>query len=223
MPFARVAAVGLVIATVVAAPAVQAQKDKDKGEGEGLLVGPSVGLNFAGFNASGISGVTFSGHAGLAIGGEVEHGLGSQLFLRVGLVYSMRGSAFDATGSGGGTGTIKLNLIEVPAMVGYRFATGTRVVPYVMGGAQLGFKSGCTVEGGGTSADCNTSLGGTVPSTDVGLTFGGGVGLPAGSGTLKVDARYLVGLTNLVSAAGSGSLKDKGVTLAVAYMFPLGR
>jgi opacity protein-like surface antigen len=219
MRMARTAALGLAFAVAVA-PAGYAQKAK----AGGMLIGPWAGLNFATFSATNLTGITFSSRTALTVGGELERTLSPDLFLRVGAFYSMRGSSADV---GGTSGTVKLNYIEIPVMLGYRFAMqGSRVSPYVMAGGQFGIKAGCTVESAGTSLDCNNpnALGADVTSTDIGITFGGGVGFPAGSGTIKVDARYLISFTNLISAATTSStLKNVGFTIAAGYMFPIGR
>lgn len=213
MKFGRFAAVGLVLA-LAAAPA-QAQKGKS---GSAMEIGPWIGLNFASFSTSNLAGTTFSSRTGLTIGGALERTFSPVLFLRVGAFYSMRGA--DAPG-----GSVKLNYIEIPAMLGYRFAIqGSKVAPYVMAGGQFGIKASCKVEGGGVSEDCDTGLGTSVTGTDIGVTFGGGVGFPAGSGTIKVDARYLVSFTNLISSATTSStIKNQGFTIAAGYMIPFGR
>jgi len=221
MRIARVAALGLVVAVAVA-PAAGAQKVK--GGGSEMYVGPWAGLNFASFSVTNLPGATFGSYTGFAIGGELQRTLSPNIFLRVGAFYSMRGSELTDQ-SGGGSVTIKLSYIEIPAVVGYSFAMqGSSVQPYVMAGGQFAFKASCSVEGGGVSVDCDTALGGSVSGTDLGLTFGAGVAFPAGSGRVMVDARYLIGLTNLVSAITTDqTIKNQGFTITAGYMIPVGR
>jgi hypothetical protein len=214
MKFRLLAAVGLVL--VLAAAPAQAQKGKSGGGT--MLIGPWIGLNFASFSTSNLAGTSFSSRTGLAIGGQWERSFNPNLFLRIGAFYSMRGSS--VTG-----GTIKLNYIEFPAVLGYRFAIqGSKVAPYVMAGGQFGIKASCTAEGGGVSEDCDTGLGTKVTGTDIGVTLGGGVGFPMGSGTIKADVRYLISFTNLISSATTTStIKNEGFTIAAGYMIPFGR
>jgi hypothetical protein len=213
MRFRLFAAVGLVL--VLAAAPAQAQKGKSSGT---MLIGPWIGLNFASFSTSNLAGTSFSSRTGLAIGGQWERSFNPNLFLRIGAFYSMRGAS--ATG-----GTIKLNYIEFPAVLGYRFAIqGSQVAPYVMAGGQFGIKASCTAEGGGVSEDCDTGLTTKVTSTDIGVTLGGGAGFPVGTATIKVDVRYLISFTNLISSASTTStIKNEGFTIAAGYMIPIGR
>jgi outer membrane protein with beta-barrel domain len=222
MSLGRSVAIGVLTAALVFAPAAQAQKGK-LGETAPWQIGPFVGVNFASLSLTNFSGVTSSSHTGFAIGGEVERTLNPSLFLRVGAFYSMRGSDLSGNGS---TATVKLNYIEIPAVLGYRFAiSGSQISPYVMAGGQFGIETGCTVDSNGSSVACSdpTALGGNVSGTDIGLTFGGGVGFKAGSGDIKVDIRYLVGFTNLISSVSTSStMKNTGFTIAAGYMVPIG-
>jgi opacity protein-like surface antigen len=212
MRIVHAAALGLVVASLAATPSVaRAQKG-------GMLIGPWVGLNFATFGGS--SATNTSTRTGIALGGQLQATLAPSIFLRVGALYSMRGAS-----SSNPSGTAKVNYIEFPVVVGYQFAMqGSQVKPYVMAGGQFGFKASCNVESGGTTSDCNTALGTTVASTDFGFTFGAGVGFPAGTGHIMIDARYYIGMTNLISNAGGGAeLKNKGFTVGAGYMIPFGR
>jgi hypothetical protein len=220
MRLAQAAAFGLVVASLAAAPAAQAQRGRG-----GMLIGPWLGLNFASFSLSNVP-ASATSRTGLRIGGELQRTLSPELFLRLGAFYSMRGS--DGT-SQGSSFTIKLNYIEVPVLLGYRFAIqGSQIEPYVMAGGQFALKTGCTYEAPGQTLDCDTAIsqqnfGTGVSSFDVGLNFGGGVAIPAGRGRIMVDLRYLVGLVNALKAPqGNASIKNVGFTLGAGYMIPFG-
>jgi len=217
MSFARVAAVGLVLGSLVAAPAAQAQKDKDKAEG--LLLGAWVGVNFATFGGASATNVTT--RTGVAFGGQAQFPLVQSVFLRLGLIYSMRGAGSNGTPGG----TTALNYLEIPAEVGYQFPLkGSSIQPYVMVGAQLGIKSSCNITTGGTTTECNSYLGYSVAGGDIGARFGGGAAFPVGRAHLMVDLLYYAGFTNLIANAGAGAvLKNQGFTIGVGYMAPLGR
>ncbi len=213
MGVGRTGLVGLVVAGLVLAPAAaRAQKSG------AMQWGPVVGLNFATFGGS--SATDVGTRTGIALGVQGQRVLSPNLFLRVGALYSMRGATYNNP-----SGTAKVNVIEIPVSLGYEFAmSGSKLAPYVMAGGQLAFKASCNVESGGVTEDCNTALGTTVASTDFGINLGGGVSFPMGKARLMVDARYYIGMTNLVSNLGGGAeLKNKGVSIAAAYMIPLGR
>ena len=185
------------------------------------MIGPWVGLNLASFGGSDATGL--GNHTGFAVGGQIQRAITPDFFVRLGALYSMRGAEEAGV-------AIKLNYIEFPLVLGYQFPIqGSQVHPYVSAGGQFGFKGSCSVSGGGASADCETvfsSLGTsvTVASTDVGVTGGAGVGFPLGTGQLMVDARYYIGFTKLLTAAGtSADVKNKGFTFSAGYMIPFGR
>ena len=185
------------------------------------MIGPWVGLNLANFAGSDASG--FSNHTGLTAGGQIQRAITPDFFIRLGALYSMRGAEVSPV-------SVKLNYVEFPLVLGYQFPLqGSQVSPYVFAGGQFGFKASCDVSGGGTSADCETvfsSLGTsvTVASSDIGVTGGAGVGFPLGTGRLMVDARYYIGFTKLLTAAGvSADVKNKGFTFTAGYMIPFGR
>ncbi|HEY2806436.1 MAG TPA: porin family protein [Gemmatimonadales bacterium] len=211
----------LLLAGLSTTPLLAQMKGMHSGSMNGAMStmwGPVVGLNFATFGGSSASGAGFSSKTGLTVGLELQRDLAQSLFLRIGALYSMRGA--DQT-----NGNASLNYIEIPAMLGYTFKMqGSRTRPYVMAGGQFGIKASCSVSGGGSSTDCNTALGTNVSSTDIGVTGGAGVMFPAGRhGHALVEARYLIGLTNLISSAGAGNdLKNKGFTVEVGYMMPFG-
>lgn len=207
-----------VLLAVVSVPAVALAQTKSAYSAPARMAtmwGPFVGLNFANFGGSSASGQGFTSKTGLTVGAELQHGLAQSLFLRVGALYSMRGA-------NNASGNAKLNYIEIPVMLGYTFnMQGSRTRPYVMAGGQFAFKASCTVSGLG---NCDAALGTKVASTDLGITGGAGVMFPAGRRAhAVVEARYLAGLTNLISSAGAGAeLKNKGFTVDVGYMMPFG-
>jgi Outer membrane protein beta-barrel domain len=207
---------GVFGALVASAPAARAQK------AGGSSIAPWVGVNFATASATNNPGVTWGTHTGFAGGVQLQHELTNTVFVRAGVLYSMRGAKATAQGT---TGTFKINYVEIPVVAGYDFASPeARVVPFVYAGGQFAFKTGCTAEGAGQIVSCDNFLGSSVSGTDLGLTFGAGVTFPAGNGQLDIDARYLLGLTNLESGATtSSSVKNRGFTVGVGYFVPFGR
>jgi hypothetical protein len=219
MTLVRAAALLVVGAGVALAAPAQAQVKPG-----GVVVGPWVGANFAPFAATNIPGVTWSSRTGLTLGAQLERALSATIFVRVGAFYTQRGSNFDASQQGAGTGAIKLSGVEFPLVLGYRFTSKTApITPYLIAGGQFAFKTGCSAEESGGSTDCNTALGSSISSTDLGVTFGAGFGYRTGRATVMVDVRYLLGLTNGISAATTSStLKNRGITVAAGYMIPFG-
>ena len=192
-------------------------------EGQGVvrvLVGPFAGMNYTSFSGDDADGT--DARWDFALGGQLDVLFGGTGLFRSGLIYSGRGAQ---TTENGATLKVKLHYLEVPLLLGYRFPT-TGVRPYVEGGAQVGFKTGCKLEGseGGTtvSLDCeDPDLGaGEFASTDFSLVGGGGIAVPFGRGDLTFDLRYAFGLTKIED---SSDIKNRGFTFGVGLMFPIGR
>jgi hypothetical protein len=208
----------VVALTVLAAPAVRAQ-------GPGIpiaprvTIGPYAGLNYTTFYGGDSEGA--DSRMDFILGAQLDMGFGGAGLFRTGLLYSGRGAEQTESGV---TGKFKLHYLEVPVLLGYRFGT-TGVHPYLNGGANLGIKTGCTIEGssgGGTvSADCDSDLvQANVSSFDLGVVGGGGLQIPVGTSDLTFDLRYTLGLTKISSDA---DIKNRGFTFGVGYMIPIGR
>jgi hypothetical protein len=185
-----------------------------------MSLGPFAGLNYTTFYGSDAGDA--NSHADFALGGQLDYDFGYGGLFRTGLIYSRRGAEMSDQGT---TVKFKISYIEVPLLVGYRFPTSSGVRPYLAGGGQLGIKAGCNVEGsqGGATVSfgCDDpDLGLDVSSFDFGLVGGAGLAIPAGSGSINVDARFVLGLTKIVKDA---EVKNRGLTFGVAYMFPIGR
>lgn len=183
------------------------------------VVGPVLGVNLATLSGSDVTDA--SSRTGFAFGVQLQHRFQGGGFLRTGLVYSMRGASASDLGV---KVTFKENYIELPVLLGYRFPMEGQTRPFLMAGAQVGFKASCKIEAssGGTSASVNcddSSIGGNFSSTDFALVGGGGVTFSMARGMVSVDARYTLGLQNIEQDTKA---KNRGLTLAVSYMMPLG-
>jgi len=185
-----------------------------------VSVGPFVGMNYT--TVSGPDVEDTDSKWGFSFGGQLDVNFASVGLFRTGLIYAQRG----AQGTDQGVNIkIKLNYLELPLLIGYRFpATGLR--PYVVGGAHVGFKTGCEFEasqgGQSFSSDCdNPDLDiGDFSDTDFALEGGGGLILPVGRNDLTFDVRYVAGLKNIEK---SSEVKNRGWTFGVSLMVPLAR
>ena len=207
--------------TLLFASAAAAQAPRAVAPLTTVSIGPYFGLNYTTFYGDDDLEGTKS-RTDIAVGGQVDFTLASTGFFRTGLIYSRRG----AKGEEDGTQiALKLKYLEVPVLFGYRFPTSSGVKPYVMGGGHLAFKVGCSLEGsqGGISAsiDCdNPDFGADFKSFDVALVGGAGLAVPLGTNSLSFDLRYAQGLMKIESES---STKNRGFTLGVALMIPIGK
>jgi opacity protein-like surface antigen len=186
------------------------------------MIGPWFGVNFA--TLSGADVTDASSHTGFAFGGQVQFRLGGA-FLRTGVAYSMRGARQNL--GLGAVFTIKENYIEIPVLIGIEPHVAGSIRPYVMAGGQLGIKASCKFEAtsGGVTASLNCDdpqLGPPTPqltATDFAAVAGAGVAIPVGRGRVTIDARYALGLQNIEKDTKA---KNRGFTIGIGYMVPLG-
>jgi outer membrane protein with beta-barrel domain len=180
--------------------------------------GPWAAVNMTTFGGDDVSDA--DNRTAFGFGVQLQHSLGNATFFGSGLHYAMRGAK---TTDQGITGTFKLSYVEVPILLGYRFPTSGQVRPYLMGGGHIGVKVGCSLEASQGSQSASISCedaGAEVKSTDFALQGGAGLNFGLGANTLSVDLRYAYGLQNLQEGA---EMKNRGFTLGVGYMLPLGR
>lgn len=183
--------------------------------------GPVVAMNVTTFGGSDADGA--SNRIAPGFGAEIQHTLGATAFFRSGLVFAMRGAKSNESGF---EGTFKLNYLEVPAIFGYRFPTQGKVSPFVIAGGHFALLAGCSVHvdaGGGIggSVACDhDQLQLNITDTDVAVLGGGGLNIASGANTISLDLRYALGLQSIAQDADT---KNRGFSLAVGYMMPLGR
>jgi len=110
------------------------------------------------------------------------------------------------------------NYFDVPILLKYKFGAET-VKGYFAAGPTIGYAiSGKTKVNGEAEKiedwrDYNRF--------EIGVSLGAGIGFTAGSGTLFLDARYLLGLSDL-SVDEDNTFKNKGISISVGYMALLG-
>lgn len=205
----------VVALTILAAPAVSAQVPI----APRVSIGPYAGLNYTTFYGGDAEGA--DSRTDFMLGAQLDVGFGGTGLFRTGLLYSGRGAE---TTDAGVTGKLKIHYLEVPVLLGYRFGT-TGIHPYLNGGANLGIKTGCKVDvsqgGLSFSADCDSDpINADISSFDFGIVGGGGLQIPVGTSDLTFDLRYTLGLTKISSDT---DIKNRGFTLGVGYMIPIGR
>ena len=172
------------------------------------------GLNLANMRADPDQGVDLSTRTGIGIGGVVDIGLGNTSALRLEPMFLQKGSKIGVEGLGE-LGKIKVSYIEVPVMLKLAFGTGN-AKPYVMAGPTIGFVLSAKLD--------DEDIKDEIKNTDFGLSFGGGVSIPAGNNSIFVEARYALGLSDINDDPDDPDtkLKTKGIQIFAGITFPLG-
>jgi outer membrane protein W len=124
---------------------------------------------------------------------------------------------------------VKLNYLEIPLLGKFWIPTSSNQVrPFVFAGPEFEYLMSCSVEGAAfaatSSTDCNTAAQIKIKSTDFGATVGAGVEFMAGGQSVRVDARYTLGLSNINdNTSDNSTIKNRSLTATVGVGFPLPR
>lgn len=189
--------------------------------GTSLDLGIKVGVNLASLSGQGDTPGRRTGFIG---GGHLTISLPNSMFyFQPEILYSQKGFSESIEGN---SGTLALDYIDVPVLVGIKFDSGSSVTPRVFLGPQASFKMNCKLKGsqGGDSAsiDCDSDLlGGVFDTKSVlfDLLFGAGLNFDMGSVDIVFDARYDLGLTDALEL---GDSKMTAWQFLAGVAFPLG-
>jgi opacity protein-like surface antigen len=115
--------------------------------------------------------------------------------------------------------TIAANAVTLPIMVKVRFLRGT--TPYILAGGEIGYILNAKVIL--TASDGSTNEEDAIEDINrliYGVVFGGGVEMQAGGMNLLLEARYRLGLSNLVKDADPGEyMKPTALTFLLGVKF----
>jgi hypothetical protein len=157
-------------------------------------------------------------------GGFLRFGLGG-ISIQTELLALTRGAEFEDDELDGSL-KLKLNYIDVSALLRLALGSEASFTPYLLVGPSLGFEISCDVEfdsdAGDFSDDCDDDEDlFERSSTDFGLTGGVGFELPLGPGNVLLEGRYTFGLTDLAKEDNT-SAKNRSFGIFLGYAVPLG-
>ena len=168
---------------------------------------------------------------GLTGGVALNIGLGEMFSIQPELNFVQKGTKISYSGIDV-EGNMILNYIELPVLAKVSFGSET-VKAYVNAGPSLGLGLNGKLKVEGETADIKFGDGDEDNvlyldnNLDFGVQFGAGVGFGVGPGQLVIDARYGLGLSNLIDAT-DGATKDdvksknRVLSFSVGYMIPFG-
>jgi hypothetical protein len=139
------------------------------------------------------------------------------------LLYIQKGAKFNSSLSTTRVGDTYINYLELPVLAKINFG-GESFRLYVNGGpsisyALFGKTNNNDIEfGDGADVSFNNRI-------DLGLQFGGGIGFKAGPGDILLDARYGLGISNLLDQPVAGTddeLQNRVYAFTIGYAIPLG-
>lgn len=137
--------------------------------------------------------------AGLVAGAEFGYGFSSQMGISVGVLYSMQGCKIEDEFN---KDYLKLDYINIPVLFNYDVIPGLAI----KAGPQLGY---CVKHGPGSEWN--------------NLDFSVPLGLSYEVSNFVIDARYNLGLSNVIQMMGRDgdeSLRNSVIQLTLGYMIP---
>lgn len=198
------------------APATRAPKKSARG-GVKLMGGLSMGnLNFSEDISASIkksSKMGFMGGLGFESGGRIA--------IELDLLYSPGGTVLKNANNPESNAKVTISgaAVTAPVLLKIRFMPGT--TPYILAGGEVGYvlnqKVILTAEDGTESEEDITD---TTNRLLYGVVFGGGLELQAGGMNLLLEARYRLGLSNLIKDPEPGAyIKATALSFLVAIKF----
>lgn len=133
-----------------------------------------------------------------------------------GVYYSQKGTSYS---NEIGTGTIKLDYLEVPVLARFNLGMPGPVTPHVLAGPYLGFNVNSEIEGSDGESSVSSDISDEIVSTDFGLLFGAGVDFNLGMTALNAQIRYGLGLTNVFEDDVDDDIKNGVFSIAVGVRF----
>ncbi len=174
-------------------------------------IGFTGGLNYSkiSFISNDLQDNEFSSKTFFGSGVVLDLKLSENLVLHMEPLYLQKGSEKKQIAPDPGV-TLKSSYIELPVFLKIPFENSLN--PYVMVGPSFGYLLSSDIEVEASGFALKGDMKPVSKKLDIGLGFGGGFDIPAGSLTFFLEGRYIFGLNNL-SKVGSielstGSVKD---------------
>jgi len=138
--------------------------------------------------------------------------LAGRLYLDFEVLVTTKGTKYDFADF---ENELRLTYLELPVLARVRVLRAGAVTAYVSGGASFAFKLKEVQKEAGEE----TSVDDDVKKWDIGIAMGGGVSI----GSFVVDARYTLGLIDIVDVDTAGfaepTAKNKAISVTFGYRF----
>jgi hypothetical protein len=166
---------------------------------DNLRLGVLGGLNSTTAAVSPVQAYEVSARNRANVGGFVEYAMTPDLSLEARGMYIQKGEKADFGTNQYLRGTISIDYLSFPVLLKVK-ANRLTWKPYLAVGGELAFKTDAkaVLEASGSreeDADFNEG----VRSTDFAIDFGGGIEIPSGRVSFRIEGLYSLGLLNLVS------------------------
>ena len=184
-----------------------------------LSIKPKVGLNIAYFGesqatlTSPISNISTPPRLGLAAGLEFEYQVKERVGLTVGAIYSQQGERAEAnnTWSSSVSMTAKTDYINFPVLVNMYLKKGFALRVSVQPGVNV--KAGYTIDNYNSSSGKLSDLGLNIKKFDLSIPLG----LSYEYECFVIDARYILGVVNIVDSSEKTWTRDVQITVGLKF------
>lgn len=173
---------------------------------------------------TGLADVETRARLGFEVGGYMILGVGQPFLLQSELTYVQKGHRIDIT-SFGGSATIRLNssYIEIPVLARFEIPVDDSgldvpLLPYVVAGPALGISLNASSEAEGQGGSIqDLGFENDLSSTDIGLAVGAGIDYGLRVGTVALELRYVLGLSNVVASTPT-TARNQSLRLTVGLL-----
>jgi len=191
-----------------------------------ISIGPRVGLHFANANVDPDDDREIEGTMGLMAGGVLEIGLTELLAIQPEVTYIKRG--YDQSMENDNNQLVstnyRINYVDLGGLIKLRTASDGLAL-YVGAGPYYNYAtSGEIVVDtpiGETTTELDFDDDDAFERGDWTAAFAAGINLPLGQSHLFVDARYLLGLTDIEKRDDEREVRNRGVSVSAGILFPL--
>lgn len=166
------------------------------------------------------SGIDLKRRTGLLIGGFALVDFAGPFALQPELLYVQKGAKIEGTAAFGDaltdvSTTYKVDYLELPVLAKLQIPVVGPASPNVFAGPAFGVKLSERIEMEQWDASGREDA---IKNTDVEFVIGGGMDVGLAAGTLAVDLRYAMGMSNIPSE-GDSDVKNGGIMLTAGFRF----
>ncbi|NBC09043.1 MAG: outer membrane beta-barrel protein [Bacteroidetes bacterium] len=186
---------------------------------QGVYLGPRIGANFANVSYDGDDDPDLNSRTSVLYGGVLELGLADKFAIQPEVSYIVRGYE-------GGEGLaaldpdITLNYLDFGGLL--KFKTGSEGLnAYLGAGPYYSYALSGEIDTGAGTVEIDFDDEEAFERGDWTAAFAAGVQLPLGESFLFVDARYLLGLTDLNDRDEEVEVRNRAFSLSAGILFAL--
>lgn len=183
---------------------------------QGVYLGPRIGANFADVSFDGDEDPDLDTRTSVLFGGVLELGLSDNFALQPEVSYLVKGYDGGDESFLGLADEVRLNYLDIGGLI--KLKTGSEGInAYVGAGPYYSYL--LSGEIGELEIDFDEDE--TFKRGDWTAAFAAGVQLPLGQSFLFVDARYLLGLTDIEDRDDDVEIKNRSFSLSAGILLPL--